>query len=243
MQRQVIAGGRSTLMERQDLQLALLEEMTQRAPLTHSMPQEEDGHQMLIESGETKSLSVERDVEEGKGSGDTQGHIEGGKATFVTALRSARRQPLKCFKDCSCRCHQRSVVRTPRRLSLYMGDVFLGFSSLPWAFQSLTQCNVQSCRRSRNLQADMKYHLPPWLTINSIRFSLAFSIQRPPISISIETRNTIPYDSPIHLSILSGNIDKVKHLLCSRTASLNDVDPFGLGVLYVSSRQATSSLN
>jgi len=243
MQRQVIAEGRSMLMERQDSQLALLEEMTQRAPLTHSKPQKEDGRQMLIESGESKSLSVERDIEEVKGSGDTQRPIEGEKATFATALRSTRRQPLKCFKVCSCRCHQRSVVRTPRQLSLYMGDIFLGFSNLPWKFQSMAKCNVQSCRRSRNLQADMKYYFPPWLTINSIRFSLAFSIQKPLISISIETRNTIPYDSPIHLSILSGDIEQVKYLLCSQTVSLNDVDPFGLGVLYVSSHQAANSLN
>ena len=230
-------------IERQDSQLALLEEMTQRAPLTHRKPQKEDGRRMLIESGESKSLSVERDIEEVKSSGDTQRLIEGDKATFAAAVRNTRQQPLECFKVCPCHCHQRSVIRTPRQLSLYMGDIFLGFSNLSWTFQSWAQCNVQSCRRSRNLQADMKYYFPPWLTMNSVRFSLAFSIQKPLLSISIETRKTIPYGSPIHLSILSGDIEKVRYLLCSQTASLNDVDPFGLGVLYVSSHSAASSLN
>ena len=142
--------------------------------------------------------------------------------------------PVMCYKDCSCRCHQRSFVRSPRRLSSYMGDLFLGYSSLPSELHSIEPCNEQTCRRSKSSKVDVNFYLPPWLTLNSVRFSLAFSMSRVPVSVSLQTRNTIPYDSPIHLAIQAGHIEDVKDILCSGKASLNDVDPYGLGILYVS---------
>ena len=142
--------------------------------------------------------------------------------------------PLVCFDDCTCRCHCRSCIRSPRRLSMYIGDLFLGFSSLPPELQSIEPCNQQTCRRSKSSKIDVNFFLPTWLTLNSVRFNLAFKMSRVPMSVSLQTRNTIPYDSPIHHAIQSGNIDDVKDILCSGKASLNDIDPYGLGLLYVS---------
>lgn len=79
---------------------------------------------------------------------------------FRTSSKSLRYQPLRCLDDCSCRCHQRSVVHSPRNLSNFLGDVFLGCSSLPWCFSSNVQCNEQSCKRSQCSGADLRYFFP-----------------------------------------------------------------------------------
>ena len=42
-----------------------------------------------------------------------------------------------------------------------------------------------------------------------------------------------PYESPIFVSIQEGNISGVMALLRNGDASIHDVDPYGLGLLYV----------
>ncbi|KAL9039953.1 MAG: hypothetical protein Q9214_004671 [Letrouitia sp. 1 TL-2023] len=242
MQTQSNSETRNMILEKQDSQLALLEKMTQMmSPVLTKPDEENDRIQSSFKGGKLTSPSFERISKEEKGFRNMQRNTEGESVKDPFARRSTKQQPLKCFDDCQCRCHRRSVARMPRQLSLFMGDIFLGFSNSSWTSQSLAQCSVQSCRRSRDLRAEMKYFLPPWLTINSIRFSLAFSVQEPSFSFSLETRNTIPYDSPIHLAVQKGHIGEVQQLLCTRTTSLNDVDPFGLGLLYYASHYCERS--
>ena len=231
MQTQIIEGTRNIVLEMQDKQLALLRNMTQReARLYEGHPTAKDGHLPL--DTESANWEEKKKLAETPEEGQNLRQIRG--IASSTALRSARRRHLVCREGCSCRCHRRSLVRTPRQFSNYLGDLFMKFSSLPWGLHFLEPCDVQTCRRSIESEADVKYYLPPWLTVNAIRFSLVFSTHRPSISVSVQTRNTIPYDSAIHLAIQNGQIEQAKDLLCSGSASLNDVDPFGLGLLYVS---------
>src|SRR6266480_626188 len=44
----------------------------------------------------------------------------------------------------------------------------------------------------------------------------------------------LPYDSPIFVSVQSGNIDLTRSLLTSGQTPIEAVDPYGLGLLYVS---------
>lgn len=154
---------------------------------------------------------------------------------FRNLRKSFRYQPLRCLNECSCRCHQRSVVRSPRNLSTFLGDVFLGCSSLPWCFSSFAQCNEQSCRRSQTSRIDLRYFFPHWHMLTTVQFSMSFSLSIIPLDVSLRTRNTIPYDSPIFIAVQEGKVDEIRNLLCSGKASLNDIDPYGLGLLYVSS--------
>ena len=157
--------------------------------------------------------------------------------------RGARWQPLKCFRDYLCRCHQRSVVRTIRQRSIYKGNTFLGFSSLSWTFKSLAQCNFQNCRLRRKTKASMEHFLLTWLRINLIRFSRTFSFQKSHTLITVETRNKIPHDSKNYLHILDIHIEKIKYLLYLRTVSLNNIDLFSLELLHINYHLATYSLN
>ena len=44
----------------------------------------------------------------------------------------------------------------------------------------------------------------------------------------------MPYDSQIFVSVQSGDLDGTRELLMSDFASIDAVDPYGLGLLYVS---------
>ncbi len=196
MQTQIIAGTRSIIGEMQDKQLALLRNITQREALLYE--------RCPLESVATCPLIPDPPNEKRKGSwlrfpenSRMFGTFEG--LPLVPALRSARRRHLAGLKDCSCRCHRRSLVRI----------IWVTYS---WSFRvyrwGYTFFN--------------KYYLSPRLTANAIRFTLIFSMHRP--SVSVQTHNNIPYNSPIHLTIQNGQTEKAKPLLCSGFASLNDVD-------------------
>lgn len=151
------------------------------------------------------------------------------KAKFRTSLGA-----LKCQNDCHYRCHNRLSRRIlPRNLSTYLGHAFLGYSNLPWYLSSLVQCSEQTCRRSKNLTADLRYFLPTWFLSAVAEFNLAVSLHMIPLKIYLQTRNVIPYDSPILVCVQEGDTVGAKELLSSGKSSLNDVDPYGLGLLYV----------
>ena len=71
--------------------------------------------------------------------------------------------------------------------------------------------------------------------LNAIRFTLIFRTHRRSIPVSVQTHNTIPYDTPIHHAIQNGQIEQAKAFSCSDSASSNEVDPFGLELLYAGS--------
>lgn len=150
------------------------------------------------------------------------------------SFKVASLEPLGCLKDCACRCHHRAIIRSPRNVSNYLGDFLFGVSNLPWYFSSLVQCNEQTCRRSRGSTADLKYFLPSWFTGAVASFSVSFSLRMFPLNVCVQSRQTIPYDSPILVCVQEGDTNGIRSLLRAGRASLNDVDPYGLGLLYVS---------
>src|SRR6266480_1936844 len=82
--------------------------------------------------------------------------------------------------------------------------------------------------------AELRYFFPLWFSWAMASFSISFSLRMLPLNVCLQTRHTIPYDSPILVCTQEGNIHGIRELLRSGTASLNDVDPYGLGLLYVS---------
>ncbi|KAI1323737.1 ankyrin [Xylariaceae sp. FL0255] len=140
--------------------------------------------------------------------------------------------PLECFDDCPCGCHFKTIIRSPRYLSACLGDFFFGSSNLPWAFSGMAPCTDRSCRRSRRSVSEMKYFLPTWIGNAMAGLSISLNLRPVPVSVSIQARQIIPYDSPILVCTQEGDVDGVRKLLKSGKASLNDVDPYGLDLLY-----------
>lgn len=150
------------------------------------------------------------------------------------ALTRRSRSPLMCHDECECRCHYKAIVRSPKYLSQYLGNLIVGCSSLPWCFSGFVECNEQSCRRSRFSSTDIKYFMPVWLSNNIATWSININFRPIPVNVSLNSRHMIPYDSPILVCTQEGDIDGMRRLLKSGEASLNDIDPYGLGLIYVS---------
>ena len=78
------------------------------------------------------------------------------RSPLRASFKVSHSNPLRCLKNCSCRCHYRSVIRSPRHFFNYLGDFFFGISNVPWCFSPLVQCNEQSCRRSIGSSAELR---------------------------------------------------------------------------------------
>ena len=151
------------------------------------------------------------------------------KATLFSSPGNSTSTFLGCLRGCACRCHFRSVIRSPRLLSNFLGDIMLGSSNLPWAVSRFSKCDEQTCRRMRYPETEVKYILPSWFGNAVASFRADFAIRFLPLSIHIRTLNTIRYDSPILVCTQEGNLEGIMKLLQSGDASLYDVDPYGLG--------------
>jgi hypothetical protein len=69
----------------------------------------------------------------------------------------------------------------------------------------------------------------------TVKFNMSFILSIISLHVSVKTPNTIPYDSPILIAVQEGQVKGIRSLLCSGRASLNDIDPYGFGLLDVSS--------
>lgn len=137
---------------------------------------------------------------------------------------------LQCLDGCPCRCHSHRIFRSPFGVSPILGDFFLRYRR-----KKLTECDVQTCRGNERFEAILRFVLPSFVSrVANIQFNIA--LRAVPFKLLINTRTTIPYDSPIFIFVQEGNIEGIKDLLISGKASLSDVDPYGLGLLYVGSQ-------
>ncbi len=141
--------------------------------------------------------------------------------------------PLKCLHVCPCQCHNVSLTRvTPQLFSPIIGDLYLSLPNrIIWSLcSSLSECNVQTCRRTRLTSAHIKYFLPTWF----IDVQMQIRFQKTPIQFILQTPRIIQKDSPIFQHARNMDVDGIRALLVSRCASVNDVDPNGDGILHVS---------
>ena len=236
-----VSGTQSSLIEKQDI-------MSSRFAVTQNMLEQVIGTRLVtrIEAGSEISKSERTAAKlhfpaapmpavRTKAS-LTRLQLEGSKVhspRFRASFKVSKAAPLGCLDECPCRCHYRSVIRSPRYLSDCLGDFFLGCSNLPWCFSGFVQCNEQTCRRSRNSAAELRYFLPSWFSYAVANFSVSLTLRMLPLNIRLQSRHTVPYDSPILVCVQEGNVEGTRRILRSGTASLNDVDPYGLSLLYI----------
>ena len=89
---------------------------------------------------------------------------------FTTTLHVSRGQLLQCLDRCRCRCHFSSFSRSSPALFKYIGQIFLGYSSLPWCFSSIVPCTEQTCRRSQSSRKQLRYCFPSWFLSSMLSF-------------------------------------------------------------------------
>ncbi|KAI9791850.1 MAG: hypothetical protein M1816_003395 [Peltula sp. TS41687] len=232
----ILEGLQVEMKSIRESQVALKEQATKMNQLVsgqHIVVQQQrlnDHHDVVQSQVSEKAplrLSSESDVR------DLQTRLAKTKPSpYHVTLKVSRSARLQCLDPCLCRCHYRSVLRSPRSLSSYFGDLFFGYSSLPWCLSSVVECNEQTCRRSKLSTAQFQYFFPSWFMSAVASVNIGFVLCSTSLNFCIQTRITIPYDSPIFVAIQEGNIADMKDLLLKGEASLNDVDPYGLGLLY-----------
>jgi hypothetical protein len=232
--------------------LSLVENQNRSAPLSVSNQERDDAandaapkltgsdDKQIISSkwfASTSSNNIPASFSHSMRTSLSQQHLNGPGETNAPLFfpsNTAMVTSLSCLEDCRCRCHLWSVIRSPRLLSNYLGNVVLGFSNLPWAASQLSKCDEQTCRRTASLGTEIKYFLPSWFSYAVANFKVDLATRFFPLNIQVRSLNTVPYDSPILVCTQEGDLEGIMRLLQSSAASLYDVDPYGLGLLYVS---------
>ena len=154
--------------------------------------------------------------------------------TGLSAPKTRKRQkPLSCLEDCACDCHQRVKCCSPRYLSSYLGAASLRISNLFWCLPPIMRCSEQTCRRSESTDTQIRFTLPAWFTETVAALHINLTLKMVSVQICIESLCTIPYCSPIFKYIEVGDLSGIQTLLISQKSSIRDVDPYGLGLLYV----------
>lgn len=76
-----------------------------------------------------------------------------------------------CASWCSCRCHFKRSLKSPKFLRDILGSLFLGYSGLPIL---APPCNESSCRRRSSPAVDITYYFPFWFLskVFSVNLSL-----------------------------------------------------------------------
>lgn len=150
----------------------------------------------------------------------------GSSASLVSVSGSIITQD--CDITCACQCHQMSRLMTPSWASFVFGTMsFHGNTSM---LLQRRPCD-KACRRSGMHFLRFSYFAPCWLFLRSFNFWVQLrSFQKPEIGIA----HVIPYDAVVWALVETGNLQKLRELICRETAYLNAVSPSGKSLLNVS---------
>jgi hypothetical protein len=142
--------------------------------------------------------------------------------------------PLKCFSFCSCQCHVKSRVRSPRWLDSVLGALFYSYNAIPSS--TTTPCSSLTCRRVNNAAIKLTYFFPPWALARVIHFSSTWkAMTGSGASWTIRMPRIIDRDAPIWDYLKRKDLGNIKLAFSRRTASPFDVDVLGSSLLHVSS--------
>ena len=79
------------------------------------------------------------------------------------AIRADLGNTSECNRSCSCSCHIRRRLKSPRLLDVFLGTLFIGYSGSPLLSQ---RCDKVSCRGRRNSSTSFIYQFPQWFLIS-----------------------------------------------------------------------------
>jgi len=126
---------------------------------------------------------------------------------------------IPCRTGCSCACHKRHQVQTPRILDHLIGTLFLGYSGLPMVTPS---CNESSCRQRSIPSTQMTYYFPRWFLQRAISLAIMLLPNDGPVA-SLRVQRAVSGSSKIFDYANIGDVDGMKRLFSSGLASPHDV--------------------
>lgn len=139
----------------------------------------------------------------------------------------------KCDSFCTCSCHKRRSVLSPRFFDRFIGSLFVAYAGLPMPSDC---CDIPSCQGNSPARANIYYTFPRWLLQRMLNINIAyFQNWGPELLIRTlrvrESCDKVYYLFSVHPPYL---LPRVQEYLVGNKASVLDVDQFGRSLLHVS---------
>ena len=151
-------------------------------------------------------------------------------ADFVTI--SATVSSNECRLFCPCRCHRRSLFKTPSWVTSLIGSIVLHTNGT--VFQSRQPCNLGICSRSGSNSTQLTYMAPSWAFMRAITIQLGRKTMNDMGRYFLYSPTVIPFSSSVWAIIEMGDLEQLKELLCKRMIAPFDVGIHGSPLLKVS---------
>ncbi|KAH7383921.1 ankyrin repeat-containing domain protein [Pyrenochaeta sp. MPI-SDFR-AT-0127] len=128
-------------------------------------------------------------------------------------LEFSRFQKKGCVPDCECSCHKRHRYRSPSFAQKVLGEVFVGFSSLPLLSKA---CTDHRCKHRSPFSATFTYYLPR-MFLNRMLSLVCITTSQGDPALCIKTR-PLSTDFSIYRAVEANDIGGVRRLLELRAA-------------------------
>jgi hypothetical protein len=128
-------------------------------------------------------------------------------------LEFSRFQKRGCTPECECACHQRQRYRSPSFAQKVLGELFIGFSSLPLLSKS---CTDDRCTQKSTFSATFTYYLPTFLLGKMISLIFITTSQGDPAA-CIKVR-PLSSDFSLYRAVEGNDLQTIRAMLDSRSA-------------------------
>jgi hypothetical protein len=132
--------------------------------------------------------------------------------------------------SCSCSCHTRDWLKSPKMLQSVLGSLVMGHNSFPFLTR---RCDNLACRDHSAPSLTASYAFPRWFAHRIISIRATSEAKRGP-ELLLRVWRVRPWNSNIFLAVQKGRTNLVKHLFDTGGASVFDVTEEGTSLLNVS---------
>lgn len=128
-------------------------------------------------------------------------------------LEFSRFQKKGCNPECECTCHQRRRYRTPSFAQNFLGELLIGFSSLPLLTKG---CSELQCKQKTRFSATVTYNLPKAFFSKVVSLIYITTSQGDPAAcLKIRPLST---DFSIYRAVESNDLIGVRNMIDCRSA-------------------------
>lgn len=124
-----------------------------------------------------------------------------------------------CRTGCACACHSQQRAASPRLLNRVFGQLFVGYTGLPYLSP---KCDNQVCGKSRASRVSVEFWFPRAISSTILKIQAGYQASTGTL-FQLQTLRSVPDGAACVNFALSGNINGLKHLFANGLASPRDV--------------------
>ena len=145
----------------------------------------------------------------------------------VCLMLRSKRYRFRCSPSCLCVCHKRTSIKLPPMISTVLGNLFVGYSGLPFITPA---CDKGGCVRA-SASVDINYYFP--ITYFERVFKASVAVKTTGIAQSISVTRVRDWYCPLRQYTRDNEILGIQSLFDTSRASPYDVNIFGQSALHV----------